>query len=100
MNAPRTHRRSVTRTLLLVTLILAQSLVLAHEIDHFSAGDLGRCAVCQIGHGLHSPVSSTAAAQIPRCVGQPGFILPLWQEDETAWLPPQARAPPLTLSAA
>jgi len=46
----------VLRLGLLSLLLAAQSLLIAHELDHFSAGDTSLCAVCSISSGTDSPV--------------------------------------------
>ncbi|MGK2924275.1 MAG: hypothetical protein ACSLE2_01500, partial [Lysobacterales bacterium] len=54
MNRSRRHSGLLPRLTLLVFLVLAHGLVVAHEIDHWAAGETNLCAVCSIGHGLDS----------------------------------------------
>ena len=52
--------RLAPRLLLLICIFLAaQSLVLAHEFDHFATGDGSSCVICPVGSNLQAAATNT-----------------------------------------
>jgi hypothetical protein len=58
----RRHRKInlAPRLLLLICVFLAaQSLALAHEFDHFAAGDSSSCVICPAGSNLQAAATNS-----------------------------------------
>lgn len=99
MNALRRLNLLPARLALLVVLLLAQGLLLAHEVDHLSAGEsTSLCAVCKVGHGLDSPAVSAPAAEIADDAADVVFTAPERVHAAAPRPSRHARAPPTTLS--
>jgi hypothetical protein len=99
MDSSRDFGTRLMRTALLVALLFAQSLMLVHEVGHFSAGDSSLCAVCQVGHGLAGAVVDTQAPPLIPCDHSETFSFTGLPALDSTWRPALARAPPETLSA-
>lgn len=99
MDSSRDFGARLTRIAVLVVLLFAQSLLLAHQVDHYSAGDSSLCAVCQVGHGLAGPVAVNQAPLILPGDFTETFTFTGFLALDRTWCPAIARAPPQSLSA-
>jgi hypothetical protein len=97
MNRSRRHPGLLSRLTLLAFLVLAQGLVVAHEIDHFAAGETNLCAVCSVGHGLDSAAVAGQPAPLPKAAGTAPAQTAAKSCCAASWGIARARAPP-TLS--
>lgn len=82
MKVPVNNRGRLGRILLLVLLLAAQGLVLAHEIDHLGVPDTGDCVTCSV----HSGGENAAATQQPS----------LYPEDTTSLTNEETKLPLIT----
>jgi hypothetical protein len=87
---------ALTRSLLLAILFAAQSLAVAHQVDHVAKSEAGSCAVCVAGSHLgHAAVDS--APEAVETATRAVFGTVSAQSVEARALPTRrARAPPLS----
>lgn len=97
MNRSRRHPGLLSRLTLLAFLVLAQGLVVAHEIDHFAAGEVNFCAVCSVGHGLDSAAVAGQPAPLAEVAGPAPEPHAARARCTASWGIAQARAPPHSL---
>lgn len=81
---------------MLCLLLAAQSLSLAHELDHMGLGEASLCAVCSVSHGLDTPAYADDAIPEsgPARITAESQPAPVRVHRSAA--PATARAPPAT----
>ncbi len=82
------------RLAVLATLLAAQCLALAHELDHVGNGEASLCAVCSASTGLDTPVQVEHQAPTARPAAITGASLPPVLHIRVIATPLTARAPP------
>jgi hypothetical protein len=83
--------------LLACALVLAQTLLAAHGVEHLGHGDEAACEVCVVGASLGAGLG-TALPSVPMCSKplspQPVALLRPWPRLRATFNPHSARAPP------
>lgn len=75
MKRPATSNSRFLRSALLILLLAAQGVAVAHEFEHWNQPSQERCATCSLTNGLDAPLASeqpvpestSGPAVIPEC---------------------------------
>jgi hypothetical protein len=86
----------LSRLLVLLLLLSAQSFLMAHELTHVPYGDSGvLCDICSAGHGLDSGVTAVLCVPVSECTHDLQVLESPTGHDQALIFPYIARAPPL-----